>query len=89
MKLYTTSDDASKRHDQNPVRTRKAPAFERFLTVKEVAQVLGTSEMTIRRMIQGRKIEFQRVSPRRIVISESALRAYLDRVTVPDEPWAS
>ena len=56
--------------------------FERYVSVVTAAQIIGTSVMTVRRLMQTRQLEYQRVSPRRIVIRPSALQAYLERVTV-------
>lgn len=56
-------------------------AFDRCFTIDQAASVLGTSSMTVRRLVQRGRIVSQRVSARRIVIRESALRAYLDSVT--------
>jgi excisionase family DNA binding protein len=55
--------------------------FDRCFTVDQAAQVLGTSPATVRRLLHSGLIAFQRVSARRTVIRESALRAYLDSVT--------
>jgi excisionase family DNA binding protein len=56
-------------------------AFDRSYTVDQAARILGTSSTTVRRLMTDDLIAHQRVSPRRIVIRESAIRAYLDAVT--------
>ena len=55
--------------------------FDRALTISETADVLGVSYATTRRLLLEGKISFQRVSPRRIVVRESALLAYLSVAT--------
>jgi excisionase family DNA binding protein len=52
------------------------------LTVAQVARILGTSQDTVRRLLRERRIAHERVSSRRTVIRASALRAYIDSVTV-------
>jgi excisionase family DNA binding protein len=64
--------------------------FDRALTIREAAQVLGVSYATVRRLLIGHKISFQRVSQRRTVIRESALLKYLEKATdVAAEPGES
>jgi excisionase family DNA binding protein len=60
--------------------------IDRLLTVGQAAQILGTSRATMQRLLQANLIAHQRVSPRRIVIRESALRAYVDTVTFGPRP---
>ena len=55
--------------------------FDRALTIGETADVLGVSYATARRLLLEGKISFQQVSPRRIVVRESALLAYLSTAT--------
>ncbi len=55
--------------------------FDRALTISETADVLGVSYATARRLLLEGKISFQQVSPRRIVVRESALLAYLSAAT--------
>jgi excisionase family DNA binding protein len=55
--------------------------IDRALTIREAAQVLGVSYATVRRLLLENKISFQRVSPRRTVIRESALLDYLQAMT--------
>lgn len=59
--------------------------FDRALSVRQVAEILGTSTATVRRLLEGRHLEFQRVSSRRTVIRESALLAYLEAVTIESQ----
>jgi excisionase family DNA binding protein len=54
---------------------------ERYLSVSEVAERLGTTERFPRRLIEERRIEFQRFG-RHVRIAESALNAYIDACTV-------
>jgi excisionase family DNA binding protein len=56
-------------------------AFDRTYTLDQAARILGTSSATVRRLIKDDRIAHQRVSARRVVIRESALHAYLERVT--------
>jgi excisionase family DNA binding protein len=50
---------------------------ERLLTVREVADILATSERFPRRLIAERRIKFVRVG-RHVRIPESALREFID-----------
>lgn len=52
-----------------------------FLSVKEVAEILGVSEMTITRQIKAGRMSAVRVG-HRLQISHSALDAYLRRNAV-------
>jgi excisionase family DNA binding protein len=70
----------SPREDAAPAVPRKP--FDRCYTVSEVASILGTGTTTVRRLLAQQAIAHQRVSARRTVVRESALRAYLDTVTV-------
>jgi excisionase family DNA binding protein len=54
---------------------------ERFLTVAEVADLLGTTARFPRRLIAERRIRFVRVG-RHIRIPESALREFIEAGTV-------
>lgn len=59
---------------------------ERFLSVAEVAEVLGTTERFPRRLIAERRITFVKVG-RHVRIPESALTAYVEAHTVqPIQP---
>ena len=55
--------------------------FDRALTIREAADILGVSYATVRRLLLEGKIPFQQVSPRRIVVRESALMTYLHLIT--------
>lgn len=55
--------------------------FDRALTIREAADVLGVSYATARRLMLEGKIPYQQVSPRRIVVRESALMTYLHLIT--------
>ncbi|MCW2901329.1 MAG: excisionase [Streptosporangiaceae bacterium] len=54
---------------------------ERFLSVTQVAERLGTTERFPRRLVAERRITFVKVG-RHIRIPESALSAFLDTHTV-------
>ena len=55
---------------------------DRFLSVAEVAERLGTTERFPRRLIEERRIEFKRFG-RHVRISEQVLIEYIDSCTVP------
>jgi excisionase family DNA binding protein len=75
-------------HDHNgrsEGRERRAIApFDRSFSIAQAAEVLGTSSSTVRRLVRSGLLPYQQVSPRRIVVRESALREYLELVTVKD-----
>jgi excisionase family DNA binding protein len=54
---------------------------ERYLTVAEVAELLGATERFPRRLIAERRITFVKIG-RHVRISESALAAYIKANTV-------
>jgi excisionase family DNA binding protein len=54
---------------------------ERYLSVAEVAERLGTTERFPRRLIEERRIEFKRFG-RHVRIAESVLDAYIESCTV-------
>jgi excisionase family DNA binding protein len=54
---------------------------ERFLSIKEMAERLGTTERFPRRLIEERRIEFQRFG-RHIRVAESVLLAYIESCKV-------
>lgn len=54
---------------------------ERFLSVTEVAEILGTTERFPRRLIEERRIEFKRFG-RHVRIAASALNEYIEKCTV-------
>lgn len=58
---------------------------ERFLSVREVAARLGTTERFPRRLIEERRIEFVRFG-RHIRIAESVLHSYINACTVVSAP---
>jgi excisionase family DNA binding protein len=55
---------------------------EKFLSVKQVAEILGTSERFPRRLIEERRIEFVHIG-RHVRIAESVLAAFIAAQTVP------
>ncbi len=67
--------------DENGVVPIGQIKFDRALTINEAADVLGVSYATARRLLLEGKIPHQRVSPRRIVVRESALMTYLEVIT--------
>ncbi|GGS50078.1 excisionase family DNA-binding protein [Streptomyces cinerochromogenes] len=54
---------------------------DRYLTVAQVAELLGTTERFPRRLIAERRIVFVKVG-RHVRIPESALKAFIDANTV-------
>ena len=54
---------------------------DRLLSVKQVAEILGTSERFPRRLIEERRIEFVHVG-RHVRIAESVLAAFIAARTV-------
>jgi excisionase family DNA binding protein len=60
---------------------RSAVPVERLLTVRQVAELLGTSERFPRRLIAERRIQFVRVG-RHVRIPKSALAEYIKSGTV-------
>jgi excisionase family DNA binding protein len=54
---------------------------ERYLSIPEIAERLGTTERFPRRLIEERRIEFKRFG-RHVRIAESVLNAYIDGCTV-------
>ncbi|AZM47508.1 DNA-binding protein [Streptomyces sp. WAC 06738] len=54
---------------------------ERYLSVDQVAEVLGTTVRFPRRLIAERRIRYVKVG-RHVRVPESALRAYVDANTV-------
>jgi len=57
------------------------PAQERYLSIAEVADRLGTTERFPRRLVEERRIEFKRFG-RHVRIAESVLAAYIESCTV-------
>ena len=55
---------------------------DRYLSIPEVAERLGTTERFPRRLIEERRIEFKRFG-RHVRISERVLTEYIDSCTVP------
>ncbi|HEY0690659.1 MAG TPA: excisionase family DNA-binding protein [Kribbella sp.] len=55
---------------------------ERYLSVKQVAEILGTTERFPRRLIEERRIEFVHIG-KHVRIAESVLDAYITAQTVP------
>ncbi len=54
-----------------------ATMTDRYLDVKQVADLLGTTERFPRRLIEERRIEFVRIG-RHVRIAESVLNAYIE-----------
>jgi excisionase family DNA binding protein len=55
---------------------------EKYLSIPQVAERLGTTERFPRRLIEERRIESKRFG-RHVRIAESVLAAYIDSCTVP------
>jgi excisionase family DNA binding protein len=55
---------------------------DRYLSIPEVAERLGTTERFPRRLIEERRIEFKRFG-RHVRISERVLTEWIDSCTVP------
>jgi excisionase family DNA binding protein len=56
---------------------------DRMLTIEQAAELLGTGERFVRRLVAERRIEFHRLGPPHsargpVRISERAVRAFLD-----------
>jgi excisionase family DNA binding protein len=64
-----------------PIPTER-PSFDRAFTVPEAAQILGVSQDTLRRLLKARAIEHLRISTRKTMIRDSAIRRYLASVTI-------
>ncbi len=64
-----------------PRKPREHAPQDRYLSVAEVADVLGTTERFPRRLIEERRIEFKRFG-RHVRIAESVLTAYIESCTV-------
>ncbi|WP_433051680.1 excisionase family DNA-binding protein [Dactylosporangium sp. CS-033363] len=64
-----------------PQNARERASRDRYLTVAEVAEVLGTTERFPRRLIEERRIEFKRFG-RHVRIAASVLDAYIEASTV-------
>jgi excisionase family DNA binding protein len=60
-----------------------ARAPDRYLSIPEVAERLGTSQRFARRLVEERRIEFKRFG-RHVRIAESVLHVYIDSCTVPE-----
>lgn len=62
--------------------TEGAAVHDRFLSVKQVAEILGTSERFPRRLIEERRIEYVHIG-RHVRIAKSVLAAFIAAQTVP------
>jgi excisionase family DNA binding protein len=71
----------ARRDVESSVRQDTRTGKERYLSVPEVAELLGTSERFPRRLIEERRIEFKRFG-RHVRIAESVLSAYIESCTV-------
>ena len=59
----------------------KVGSIERLLTMAEVAELLGTGERFLRRLVAERRIRFVKVG-RHVRIPESAVRELIEEGTV-------
>ena len=64
--------------------TPTKPTADRYLSIPEVAERLGTTERFPRRLIEERRIEFKRFG-RHVRISERVLTEYIDSCTVASQ----
>jgi excisionase family DNA binding protein len=71
-------DNAVGQHDEPGLSASK---IDRALTIREVADLLGVSYATARRLIMSGRIPSQRVSARRIITRESWVLEYLESVS--------
>lgn len=75
----TINPKAQLRHVTDPGPAK--PAFDRALSVKDVAEILSVSLDTVYRMLREGRMAHQRITPRRTIIRESALNEFLAEVT--------
>ena len=64
-----------------PQKSQYTAARDRYLSVAEVAEILGTTERFPRRLIEERRIEYKRFG-RHVRIAASVLNAYIESCTV-------
>ncbi|MFC5006941.1 excisionase family DNA-binding protein [Dactylosporangium cerinum] len=64
-----------------PQKSQQTAARDRYLSVAEVAEILGTTERFPRRLIEERRIEYKRFG-RHVRIAASVLNAYIESCTV-------
>lgn len=57
----------------------------RLYTVAQAAEIMGSSERTLRRIMAAREIDYVIASGTK-KISEDQIRAYIERNTVPSKP---
>lgn len=69
-------------HGQSSRTDRRSRGAERYLSIPEVAERLGTTERFPRRLVAERRIEFKRFG-RHVRISERVLSEYIEASTVP------
>lgn len=55
---------------------------DRLLTIAAAAELLGTGERFVRRLIEERRIEFVKIG-RHVRLRESSVSAYIDAGTIP------
>ena len=67
-----------------PTDTKNARVADRYLSIPEVAERLGTSQRFPRRLVEERRIEFKRFG-RHVRISERVLAEYIDSCSVPPQ----
>lgn len=59
---------------------------ERYLSIEEVAQILGTSTRFPRRLVAERRIEYQKLG-RHVRIARSVLDEFIATATVQPRSW--
>jgi len=57
----------------------------KFYSVAQVAERLGVHKTSIYRRIAAREIEFIRLSPKRVIVSSSALTQFIEEHRIPVE----
>ena len=83
--MSSLSENATDTTSPRSVAPSDPPPFERCYSLAQTAEILGVSVPTTWRLLKSKKIAHQYVSARRITIRESAIRAYLEGVTVQSE----
>jgi excisionase family DNA binding protein len=63
------------------VNRKESSVADRYLSIPEVAERLGTTERFPRRLVEERRIEFKRFG-RHVRIAESVLATYIESCTV-------
>lgn len=59
--------------------------LDKYFSVAQVADKLGVHKTSIYRRIAAREIEFIRLSPKRVLVSASALTRFIEEHRIPVE----